>query len=50
LESPHIVVGSIEEIVADLEQRRERYGISHIVISDDKIDEFAPIVAQLAGR
>jgi probable F420-dependent oxidoreductase len=50
LESPHIVVGSLEEIVADLEQRRERYGISHIVISDDKIDEFAPIVAQLAGR
>jgi len=50
LESPHIIVGSIEEIVADLEQRRERFGISHIVISDDKIDEFAPIVAQLAGR
>jgi probable F420-dependent oxidoreductase len=49
VESPHIVVGSVEEIVADLVQRREQYGISHIVISDDKIDEFAPIVAHLAG-
>jgi probable F420-dependent oxidoreductase len=50
LESPHVLIGSIDEFVADLQQRRERYGISHIVISDDKIDEFAPIVVQLTGK
>jgi probable F420-dependent oxidoreductase len=49
LESPHMLIGSVDEIVADLQERRDCYGLSFIVISDDKIDEFAPIVAQLAG-
>ena len=49
LESPHMLIGSVDEIVADLQQRRERYGISHVVIFEDKIDEFAPIVTRLAG-
>ena len=30
LQSPHFLVGSIEQIVADLQERRERYGISYI--------------------
>jgi probable F420-dependent oxidoreductase len=50
LESPHVLIGSVDEIVAVLQERRERYGISHIVISDDNIDEFAPVVAELAGK
>ena len=50
LQSPHALIGSVDDIVADLQQRKEQYGFSHIVISDDKIDEFAPIVEQLRGK
>ena len=50
LESPTTLIGSVDEIVADLQQAREQYGFSFIVISDDQIDEFAPIVEQLTGK
>jgi probable F420-dependent oxidoreductase len=50
LQSPHTVIGTVDEIVTDLQQRREHYGFSHIVISDDKIDAFAPIVERLTGK
>lgn len=49
LGSPHILIGNVDEIVADLQYRRERYGISYLVIFEDKIDEFAPIVTRLTG-
>jgi probable F420-dependent oxidoreductase len=49
LQSPHNLIGSVEKIVADLQQRREEYGFSYIVISENKLEEFAPIVARLAG-
>jgi probable F420-dependent oxidoreductase len=50
LESPTTLIGTVDEIVADLQHARERYGFSYIVISDDNIDEFAPIVEQLTGK
>jgi probable F420-dependent oxidoreductase len=50
LESPHVLIGSVDEIIADIYDRRTRYGISHLAIFDDKIDVFSPIVAQLAGK
>jgi probable F420-dependent oxidoreductase len=49
LESPTTLIGTVDEIVADLQHARERYGFSYIVIGDDHIDAFAPIVAQLTG-
>ena len=49
LESPHFVVGSVDQIVVDLQERREHYGISYITVFGDHIDEFSPIVARLAG-
>jgi probable F420-dependent oxidoreductase len=49
LESPTTLIGTLDEIVADLRQAREQYGFSFIVINDDQIDAFAPIVAQLNG-
>lgn len=49
LESPYFVVGSVDQIVADLQERRERYGISYITVFGNDIDEFSPIVARLAG-
>lgn len=49
LETPHALVGTEEEIVDQLEERRDRFGISYIGISADAVDAMAPIVARLAG-
>lgn len=50
LASPHILVGSVDQICAELHERRERHGISRISIPPETIDDFAPVVARLAGR
>jgi probable F420-dependent oxidoreductase len=47
---PSVFVGSVEQIVADMEERRERFGFSYIVVTDAEIERCAPIVARLAGR
>lgn len=49
LESPTTLIGTVDGIVADLQRAREQYGFSYIVIGDDQINAFAPIVAQLNG-
>ena len=49
LESPHAVVGTVDQIADQLEANRERWGISYIGISIDAIDDFAPVVNRLAG-
>ena len=50
LEMPHFLVGTVDQIVEDLESRRERFGVSHIVLPDDAADELAPVVERLAGK
>jgi probable F420-dependent oxidoreductase len=50
LASPDFLIGSVDGIVAQLQERRERYGISYIEVIEDDADAFAPVVAQLAGR
>jgi alkanesulfonate monooxygenase SsuD/methylene tetrahydromethanopterin reductase-like flavin-dependent oxidoreductase (luciferase family) len=49
LESPHAVVGDLEQVCDLLVSRRERWGISYIGLSEDAIDAFAPVVERLAG-
>ncbi|MDQ2997808.1 MAG: TIGR03621 family F420-dependent LLM class oxidoreductase, partial [Chloroflexota bacterium] len=49
LASPHFLVGTVDQMVADLQMRRERYGISYITVFGDSVDTFSPIVARLAG-
>ena len=49
LASPHVLVGSPEQIASDLIARRERYGISHIVIPGESAEALAPVVERLAG-
>jgi probable F420-dependent oxidoreductase len=48
--APPCLVGSEDEIVASLEERRERWQMSYYVIEDGAIDTFAPIVERLAGK
>jgi alkanesulfonate monooxygenase SsuD/methylene tetrahydromethanopterin reductase-like flavin-dependent oxidoreductase (luciferase family) len=51
LASPHYLVGTIDEMVADLVERRERWGISYwTLVGPASIDTFAPVVAKLAGN
>jgi probable F420-dependent oxidoreductase len=50
LASPHYLVGTIDEMVADLVARRERWGISYwTLVGPGSIETFAPVVARLAG-
>ena len=49
LESGAALVGSETEIIEQLHQRRERWGLSYVVLGDENVDEFAPIVAKLTG-
>ena len=50
LDSPAVLLGTVDQIVATLEERRERYGFSYIVILEPAMEAFAPVVARLAGR
>jgi hypothetical protein len=49
LEMPSIFIGSVDQIVSEMQSRRERYGISYYVVSDRSMEAVAPIVARLAG-
>ena len=46
---PSIFIGSVDQIVSEMQSRRERYGISYYVVSDRSMEAVAPIVARLAG-
>ena len=45
---PIVLVGTVSQIIEDLQRRREMYGFSYIVVHD--LDAFAPVVAALAGK
>ncbi len=47
-ETPFVLIGSHDQVVEKLQRLREEFGIHHIVTRD--ADDFAPIVAALAGR
>ena len=49
LESPYVLLGTLDEMAAALEARRERWGISYIVFNADSVDAAAPLVERLAG-
>ena len=48
--APPCLVGSVDDMCASLEERRERWQMSYHVIDDNAIDTFAPVVARLAGK
>jgi probable F420-dependent oxidoreductase len=49
LDSPHALIGTVDQIVEDLLARRECYGVSYVAVFEEQMDMFAPIVARLAG-
>jgi probable F420-dependent oxidoreductase len=50
LDSPFLLVGTTDHLVETLQARRERWGVSYVVIFERSIEDFAPVVARLAGR
>ena len=46
-DSPHVLAGSVAELVDLLQARRERWGFNYITIREDVMEAFAPVVAQL---
>ena len=49
LESPYLLIGTMDQMVEDLEARRQRWGYSYYVIFEPYVDVFAPVVVRLAG-
>jgi hypothetical protein len=49
LSIPNAFVGTVDQICADLEERRERWGVSYVVFQEGAMDAMAPVVARLAG-
>lgn len=49
LETPYVLLGTIEEICETVRRRRERYGISYLTVFERDAEAFAPVVARLAG-
>jgi probable F420-dependent oxidoreductase len=50
LQSPYVLIGSIDQMVEDIQARRTRWGISYYIVHEPYLDDFAPVVARLAGR
>lgn len=46
--TPFVLLGSVEQVIDQLERQRERFGISHVVVRD--AEGFAPVAEALTGR
>lgn len=49
LESPLFLIGTVDEIVEKLHQRRERWGYSYYTILQESAEQFAPVLERLAA-
>jgi len=49
-DSPHVAVGSVQQIVEQLEAARERWGFAYIEVSSSDAEAIAPVLERLRGR
>jgi hypothetical protein len=49
-EHPNVLIGSVPRICELLEARREATGVNYVTVPGDRLDQFAPVVAELTGR
>jgi hypothetical protein len=49
LTTPHTWIGTVAQICDSLEERRQRWGVSHWVVPARALDAVAPVVARLAS-
>jgi probable F420-dependent oxidoreductase len=50
LASPYFALGTVDQIVEQIEAARERWGFSYIQVEGRDVEAFAPIKERLAGR
>jgi probable F420-dependent oxidoreductase len=50
VEHPNVLLGSVDELIDRLVERRETYRVNYVTVQQSEVDAFAPIVAQLAGH
>ena len=50
LTSPHLAFGRVDEIAAQFEAQRERWGFSYLQVSGSQFDDTAPVLERLVGR
>jgi probable F420-dependent oxidoreductase len=50
LDSPFLLLGTNDEIARDLLDRRDRFGISYVVVFGAAMEALAPVVERLRGR
>ena len=50
LASPFVLAGTSNQIIDDLQARRERWGFSYVIVGPDEVEAFAPVVEELAGN
>ena len=50
LQNPYLLIGSVEQIIEDIQVKRSRFGISYFVVFDEHMEAFAPVVERLASR
>ncbi len=48
--NPHVLIGTVDALCDQLEERRERFGLSYLTIRDIDMDRFAPVVERLHGK
>ena len=49
-DSPHVAIGSVDQIVEQLEMARERWGFNYLEVSSTDAEAVAPIMERLNGR
>jgi probable F420-dependent oxidoreductase len=50
LETPFLLIGTVDEIADQLRERRERYGFSFITVHEPYMAAFGPVVEQLRAQ
>ncbi|EFH80891.1 TIGR03621 family F420-dependent LLM class oxidoreductase [Ktedonobacter racemifer] len=50
LDCLHILIGTTDQMVEELQKRRELFGISNIEVTEPHMETLAPVIARLAGK
>ncbi|MGH2496390.1 MAG: TIGR03621 family F420-dependent LLM class oxidoreductase [Ktedonobacteraceae bacterium] len=50
METPHLLAGTVDQVSEQIREIREEYSVSYLVVFDEYMERFAPVVAQLANH
>jgi hypothetical protein len=50
LKVPNVAIGTVGELIDQLQARRDRWDMSYYVVMADDAEAFAPVVSALAGK